>query len=132
MKHATHKVIQLLKQRGCRITKARMGVVAVLAKAHHPLSIQELVAEVKADEASVYRTMALLVDEGLAEEIKLSGAGSKYYLAHEHHHHAVCTNCNKVVHVLDDQEPRPPKSIPGFSEISGHELTYFGLCRNCA
>jgi len=131
MNEATKNILQSLKDKGYRITKAREVVVEVLVRHKKPLSIQDIVAQVKVDEVSVYRTVALLLNEKLIEELNLTSGVNQYSLSHGHHHHVVCTNCNLVVHLHLDEEPKAPKSIPGFSKIEDHELTYYGLCRNC-
>jgi Fe2+ or Zn2+ uptake regulation protein len=132
MDQATKKILESLKIKGYRLTKAREDVVAVLVRHKKPLSIKDIVRQVKVDEVSVYRTIALLNNEKLIEELSLTGGVNQYSLSHGHHHHVVCTNCNLVVHLHVDSEPKAPKSIPGFSKIEDHELTYYGLCTNCA
>lgn len=131
MNHATEKILNALKNKGYRFTKARECVVDTLVKSNRPLSIQEIVASVKVDEVSVYRIIALLLSTSLIEELNLSGGPNKYAISHGHHHHVVCTNCNLIVHLDSDNEPHTPKNIPGFTKIDDHELTYFGLCTKC-
>lgn len=46
---------------------------------------------------TVYRTMKLLVDAGLASERQFGDGASRYEIAHEHHDHLVCLRCGKIV-----------------------------------
>lgn len=132
MKNASEEVLAVLQKRGYRITNARTEVIALFAASSVPLSIQELYKRVRIDEVSVYRTVALLQKEKLLEEIKTKGGQARYALAHGHHHHVICRECNKVVHVACDTEPKIPKKVAGFVHIDSHELTFYGVCTLCA
>lgn len=131
MAKASTDVLQTLSTRGYRITDARKAVVDALARAKHPVTIQELAARVRADEVSVYRTIALLKDEELLEEL-FFGEELRYALFHEHHHHVVCRRCNYVVHIPCNDARRRQVNHPVFSEIDEHELTFYGTCKKCA
>lgn len=131
MKTASNDVITTLQARGYRVTQARTEVVEALLKHHAPLSIQSLRELVGVDETSVYRTIAMLQKEKLVEEITTQGGVARYALSHGHHHHVVCTNCEKVVHVACGKEPKAPHAVEGFASIISHELTFYGLCTNC-
>ena len=125
------RVITKLSERNFRVTAARRTIIETLAKQVRPISIQQLVELVAADEASVYRTVSLLVAENLAEEVPVRGGRSQYALTHHHHHHVVCRSCQKVAHVDCTEIPRTP-IIKDFSTIDEHEVTYYGLCKTCA
>ncbi len=55
--------------------------------------------------ATLYRTLALLVESGLLQEIDL-GRDQKYYdpnfLDHPNHNHLICLDCNSVVEFSDE------------------------------
>ena len=131
MKDATHEVLRELSSRGYRITKARQEVVSALVSAAQPLAIRALCERIRSsDEASVYRTVRMLVEEGLVEEIVVQNQASHYALAHEHHHHAICTNCGFMEHLECAMERlQKPRS---FTSIDSHEVTFYGLCKKCA
>jgi Fur family ferric uptake transcriptional regulator len=132
MKDASKKIITELTARGYRITKARTEVLETLAKTHSPLSIQAITEAVTVDVVSVYRTVAMLKNEHLVEEINIQGEVTLYEIAHGHHHHAVCTSCSLLVHVSCEAEQKTPKHIPGFTSIDSHEVTYYGICAKCS
>ncbi len=131
MKTASTTILDTLRDRGYRVTQARTEVIEALAKKHEPQSIQSLCTEVRVDETSVYRTISMLKQEGLIEEINIQGGATRYALTHGHHHHVVCTNCEKVVHVACATEPKKPPHVEGFSSITSHELTFYGVCSCC-
>jgi Fe2+ or Zn2+ uptake regulation protein len=133
MKDATEEIVAVLSSRGFRITKARQEVIAVLVKQTQPVSVQEVCALIKkADEASVYRTIRMLQEEDILEEIMLQGQATKYSLSHGHHHHAVCTNCGFMEHVECKGEPIATAVPATFASVRSHEVTMYGLCKKCA
>ncbi len=131
MKDASKKIIEELTTRGYRITKARIEVLETLAKTHAPLSIQAITEAVTVDTVSVYRTIAMLKNEQLIEEVTTQGEASRYEISHGHHHHVVCVSCNLLVHLPCDVEPTKQVHVPGFTSINSHELTYYGTCTKC-
>jgi len=130
MSKASEAIIKKLSERGHRITEARKGVINLLAQSHVALTIQALAKRAAADEASVYRTMHLLLAEGLVEEIQVRGQRSRFALVGQHHHHAVCRGCGTVAHIPCAEAIRPPQ-IAGFAELDEHEVTFYGLCNAC-
>ncbi len=132
MKDASNTILETLRGRGYRITKARTEVVKQLIASPTPLSIQGLFKKVTVDEVSVYRTIELLLAEGLLEEVPTKGTVPTYALFHGHHHHVVCTSCQKVAHVeCGNAKIVVPKDVPGFSKLDTHELTFYGVCNAC-
>lgn len=130
MSNASEAIIQKLSERGHRITKARQDIISQLATSHGALTIQALAKRASADEASVYRTVHLLLVEGLVEEIQIRGQRSRFALVGQHHHHAVCRGCGTVAHVPCAEAIKPPQ-IAGFAKLDEHEVTFYGLCNVC-
>lgn len=134
MKKAQHDILQTLSERGFRITKARQQIVDLLAAQSQPLTIQELCARLTAiDEASVYRTIRTLKEEGFIEEISISGESQRYALSHgHHHHHAICTACGWMEHIACEAKLLKAALPRGFKRVESHEVTLYGLCKKCA
>ncbi|MGH3002515.1 MAG: Fur family transcriptional regulator [Gaiellaceae bacterium] len=125
-----------LRHRGRRLTRPRRLIWQALAaepEAH--LSADEIADRVDGvDRSTVYRTLDLLVAEGLARRTDVGTGRSTYELAHEHlHHHLVCRGCGAVVHVHDEELGGLAASIDaslGWS-VADEELTLAGLCPDC-
>ncbi len=116
---------------GQRMTKARREIITVLETAKTPLSIQMIVGRVQANETSVYRTVPLLLAEGIIEEIGYP-SGPKRYAIGEHHHHIICRSCGYTAHIpCDPEETHVQFKHPQFKEITHHEVTYYGRCKRC-
>ncbi len=84
--------------------------------------------------STVYRTLDLLVDEGLVLRTDLGGDRAFYEPAREHaHHHLVCQSCGAVQHLHEEQLGDLRERIrtnTGFALGSG-EITLFGTCATC-
>lgn len=133
MKDATKEILNELSGRGFRITQARKEIVEALARQSQPVSIQTLCATLSdTDEASVYRTIKVLVNEHFLEEIALQGEVPRYALSHGHHHHAVCTECGFMEHIECDSYPMSAKIPSSFKSLLSHEVILYGLCKKCA
>lgn len=128
-----------LARRGYRFTEARKEVLAALVSAGGHVSAEELVALVHhggsdVGRMTVYRTLDLLTELGLVRPI-YQGTGAAHFilLVEGHHHHLVCTGCNRIVELdaclLTGIEQRTENSM-GF-EVRGHLLELYGLCRQC-
>lgn len=130
-KDAVSIVLETLRVRSHKVTSVRRQIVEAMDSAKTPMSIRDLATVVDADEASVYRTVNLLLEEDLAESIALSDESFVFALKTEHHHHLVCVSCNVVAHIDCDNEPKPHLRQTPFARIIGHDVTYYGLCRRC-
>jgi Fur family transcriptional regulator, ferric uptake regulator len=96
---------QLLRTRGYRVTRPRRAVWEVLRAAERHLTVEQIASAAEAlghelDLASVYRTLDLLEELGLARSSRLGDAdASRWELAHpDEHFHLVCTVCGEVDH----------------------------------
>jgi Fur family ferric uptake transcriptional regulator len=86
-------------------------------------------------EASVYRTLPLLVEAGLIRSVVLSSRTRQIFepaFEREPHDHLVCQRCDRVVEVVSEQaaHDRRVAALHGFSLTgSFHEL--IGVCDSC-
>ena len=105
---------------------------------HH--SLEEFYLHVQKKDPSigqttVYRTLKLLCDAGLATEIHFSDGIARYEVAHpdSHHDHMVCLSCGRIVEICDERIETLQKDIAsahGFV-LSGHIHTLYGICPEC-
>ena len=92
-------LITELRNRGHRLTPQREMIVQAVAHAGRHVTAEEIFEEVQAktravNVATVYRTLDLLVELGLASRSDL-GQGKATYSSHHHGHHChlVCRAC---------------------------------------
>lgn len=130
------EIKNLLKQQGFSATKTRMAVVRALL-AFQPASMHQLITNLPdVDRATVYRTVDLFVDLGIAKKVS---TGFKYLVElgdsfQEHHHHLTCVRCGTVI---DVHTPEIEYAIEqtatnnGFRPIR-HDLEITGYCSSCS
>jgi Fur family ferric uptake transcriptional regulator len=129
-----------LRQSGRRLTRQRRAIWdALLADPDQHLSAEDIVDRVRADlprvnPSTVYRTLDLLVEEGLLLRTDLGADRAYYEPAHEHpHHHVVCEHCGAVTHIHNQTLGNLANRIQKATAytLSNREITFFGLCPNC-
>lgn len=129
-----------INQHNLKITRQRRAVLEAFLGSEDHVSAEELYKIVSEQEpkiglATVYRTLALLTESGLAAELDF-GDGQKRYehnLDHDHHDHMICTQCGKIIefhHPLIEKLQEDVAEEHGF-EMTTHKLDMFGICRDC-
>jgi Fur family ferric uptake transcriptional regulator len=104
------------------------------------LSIEDLLDQVRIEEprigyATVYRTLKLLKECGLAFERHFGDGVSRYEVAwqDEHHDHLICVECEKIVEFEDDDIEKLQRKVAtkhGF-KLTRHKLELYGICSEC-
>jgi len=92
-----------LRGKQLKCTQPRKTILKVFLRVGGHIEIEELHRRISEEDEhigkeTVYRTMNLLVECGLAKENILSG-GKRYFekvYGREHHDHLVCTQCGKI------------------------------------
>jgi Fur family ferric uptake transcriptional regulator len=126
--------------KGLRSTRQRDIILDIFLSTHQHISVEELYLKVKSSnpgigQATVYRTLKLFTEAGLAREILLHDGQTRYehIMAGEHHDHLVCTGCNSIIEFEDETIEKLQNDIAsrhGFL-IRSHKLEIYGLCFNC-
>ncbi|VBB09628.1 ferric-uptake regulator [Lucifera butyrica] len=136
----TEKIIQMLRDRGCKITPQRRAIIQVLASFDKFPTAQEILDHIHQKDPdvgldTVYRNLNLLISMGVINQISVPGKDLKVFeLAHDkHHHHLVCLGCGEANCLnycpIDDSEIQKSAG-PGF-KIVGHSLEIYGYCPKC-
>jgi Fur family ferric uptake transcriptional regulator len=129
-----------LRQRGRRITRQRRLIWDALnAEAESHLSADDVVERVrehmaKVDPSTVYRTLDMLVREGLVRRTDLGAGRGFYEPAQDHlHHHVVCESCGAVVHLHDEEIGDVRERVEKASgyALSRNDMSFYGLCPDC-
>ncbi|MFJ6939799.1 Fur family transcriptional regulator [Streptomyces sp. NPDC101132] len=129
-----------LRERGWRMTAQRRVVAEVLDGDHVHLTADEVLARATArlpevSRATVYNTLGELVALGEVVEVTTDGRAKRYDPnAHRPHQHLVCSGCGKIRDVHPEGDPLaalPASERFGYS-VSAAEVTYRGLCPDCA
>lgn len=128
-----------LEEKGYRLTQARRAIVEALVSTGGHITADALVEVVKeksprTGRMTVYRTLEVLCDLGLLRPVYQGTGAAHYVLMHDgHHHHLVCSQCERVVEfdecVLDSLEEIIGQRFD--FQVQGHLLEFYGLCPEC-
>ena len=84
---------------------------------------------------TVYRTMKILADCGLAREIDLADGITRYehLYNHQHHDHMICMECGKSIefYSADIEAAQDAASEELGFKVLDHKLQIYGLCKDC-
>jgi Fe2+ or Zn2+ uptake regulation protein len=130
---------ELLHERGMRVTSQRLLIERALR--HHgghltAEQVHELVAPALpgVTQQTVYSTLALLADLGVARRVAAPGPSTRFEAVGPDHHHMICERCGAI----EDLEARVPLTAvaraardSGFVPASAG-VTVLGLCARCA
>ena len=134
-----HTLLADLRRKGYRITPQREIIIEVIAHTDDHMTAEEIFAQVQTrtqalNLATVYRTLDMLVDEGLATRINL-GEGQVSYATVKHgpHIHLVCRACGQIMNA----DPQLLEAVAirlqtehNFNPDLNH-ISIFGLCERC-
>ena len=131
----------LLKKGGLKFTKQREAILKALYDHEGHFSPEELHHLVSTNNtslnvgiATVYRTLSLLEEAGLAESISFGKDGKKYEIGlKKHHDHLVCIGCGAIIEFSDDTIEARQESIAKIHNfrMTDHTMKIVGLCTNC-
>lgn len=136
------KLEKYVKENGLRLTHQRRMIAQTFFESEGHLDLNQLHGLVQQREpgiglATLYRTVRLLVDSGLASGSRLGGPAARYESAldDEHHDHLICVECGRIVEFCDDQIESRQDQIArehGF-RIVDHKMELYGVClEGCA
>jgi Fur family transcriptional regulator, ferric uptake regulator len=124
-----------LRERGYRMTAQRLAILEALHYDGHlsPAQIYAHVRQTGMTEATVYRTLEFLTENGIIASAQNPGGHLTYELTGHNHHHLVCRNCGKQVQIEHEALQGLISQLEqqtGYCLNTGH-LTLFGLCPTC-
>ena len=134
-----HNYLTTLKERGYRITPQREMIIKTIARNPTHFTADEIHTKIQTrvhslNIATVYRTLELLVEEGMVCRSDF-GEGHIVYAPEDHgpHIHLVCRQCSQVIdadstlaHSLKEKMQEKYQFA-----LDLHHLAVFGLCSAC-
>jgi Fur family ferric uptake transcriptional regulator len=130
-----------LRERELPFTHQREAIAQVLFESTRHLSADDVAAALRqrgehAGKATVYRTLALLVDLGLATEHDFDEGFKRYetQVGAAQHDHLICTECGRVTtftHPELDRILNEAAAAQGFEPIT-RQVKVFGTCNESA
>ena len=127
-----------LEEHSLKTTKQREAILDVFLEATGHITSDDLFQRVREEHphigyTTVYRTMKLLCDAGLAAERHFDDGITRYEVAHEHHDHLVCTRCGKIIEFECRTIEETQNQIAaryGF-RVLRHRHELYGHCEDC-
>jgi Fur family ferric uptake transcriptional regulator len=128
-----------LERRGLRHTRQRAVLAKIFFTHDGHFSLDELLAMAKRRDkgigyATVYRTLKLLTELGLAHERQFADGQTRYEATDGvHHDHLICTRCQKIVEFEEERIEKLQEEVAkrlGF-RLSSHKMELYGLCTEC-
>jgi Fur family ferric uptake transcriptional regulator len=127
-----------LEEHSLKHTKQRNAILDAFLNAKGHITSDEVYQGVRADHPSighttVYRTLKLLCDAGLAQERHFEDGVARYEIEHEHHDHLVCLRCGKIVEFECQMIESSQNEIAeeyGF-RLLRHRHELYGHCSDC-
>ena len=132
------EVTALLRERGFKVTPQRLAVYKALAHTTEHPNAEKLYQELlpcypTMSLATVYKSLAILCEVGLAQELNVGEEAFRYDANVHDHPHIRCMHCGRV-----DDVPQLPTDDLGrqVGEATGYELTgqqyyFYGICPAC-
>ena len=129
-----------MAKKGLRSTDQRRLIVETFFKSPNHVSIEELLAQVRSQDpkvgyATVYRTLKLLTECGVAFERRFGDGLARYELADEasHHDHLICVDCGTIVEFEEERIEALQEAVAekyGY-ELRSHKHEMYGVCPDC-
>ena len=129
-----------LKGVGLKHTGQRDTILRTFLETHEHLSTEELHQLVKRRDArigftTVYRTLKLLAECGLASEVAFNDGVTRYEHQYNRriHHHMVCTECGSSVEFFSPEIEKVEREIGRKHRYltTSHTFQVYGLCGDC-
>ena len=133
--------LRQLQERGYRITEPRRSVLDAACTWNGAFTADDMLQHLDATpspvgRATVFRTLDLLVQEGVLDRLHRPDGCHSYILSigHDlHHHHLICSDCGTVVQFEGCSVDAMLGELSRQTNfrISGHWLEVFGVCAAC-
>lgn len=131
----------IIKEAGLRITDHRVLLLATIAKVKQPVTVYELVDQLRKkeniDQATVYRNLNSLHEAGVLRRLDFNHGHAHYELeTGRASYQVVCGKCETIEKIegvsMDETVKKMLKKTKKFRTTTTHSLEIYGLCKSCA
>src|SRR5256886_16097360 len=129
-----------IQKQGLKRTAQRDLILDVFLRTEGHVSGEDLYQLVRekdptVGQTTVYRTLKLLTDAGLAREVRF-GDGRAHYehnYKHQHHDHMICAKCGKIIEFFSAELEAIQDAMAAKHkfEVTQHLLRIIGICADC-
>ncbi|HLV34631.1 MAG TPA: Fur family transcriptional regulator [Spirillospora sp.] len=131
---------QRLRDAGYKLTNARLTILDVLETHGGHMTSAEVLEKVEArapevGRASVFRALDLFTRLSIIRPTYINDSSTPTYVLMPggHHHHIICTNCDRVIEFEDCHLEKLERELERQFRVrlTGHLLEFYGLCATC-
>ena len=132
--------LEHLQSRKLKVTPHRELILETFLGNEGHRSVEDIYRAVREQDprvgyTTVYRTMKILLECGLAREIDLADGITRYehLFNHQHHDHMVCMECGESIEFYNEDIEALQDAASeqlGF-KVLDHKLQIYGLCKDC-
>jgi len=129
-----------MKLKGFKSTRQRDIIASEFFKCEDHITAEDLYKKInkrhkEIGATTVYRTLKLLAESGLATARVFADQLTRYepVSEDEHHDHLICLDCGSIIEFEDPKLERLQEKIAsdfGFS-IVDHKMEFYGYCKDC-
>ncbi len=114
-----------------RYSKKREKILATLQKIGVAASVKTLHTMLPdIDPVTIYRNVDAFAQEGIVKKLHLNNTEALYEYQQHPHHHAVCTNCEKIIHFkAPDEKIKKLLGLKDF-QVREFEIIVRGTCNH--
>lgn len=137
---ARARLARYITEKGLKSTRQRDLIADSFLAQNGHLNADELLERVRVldariSAATVYRTMKLLTECGLAAPRRFDDGQTRYEpaIGRHHHDHLICKRCHAIIEFEDERIETLQQAVArrhGFL-VTHHKLELYGLCAAC-
>jgi Fur family ferric uptake transcriptional regulator len=129
-----------IQRAGLKRTAQRDLILEVFLRTEEHMSSEDLYRLVQREDptvgqTTVYRTLKLLTEAGLAREVRFGDGRTRYEhnYKHPHHDHMICIACGKTIEFFSEELEKLQDKLADKHEFetTHHTLRMFGYCADC-
>lgn len=130
---------EYIARKGLKSTRQRDLIVKEFFKRHQHITVEELWGRVKQQDpkvgyATVYRTLKILTESGLAFKREFGGGQARFEHITDHHHdHLICLSCGSIIEFENDEIEALQEKVckKHRFKLAHHKMELYGTCEKC-
>ncbi len=139
-RNGLERLLKCQAKKGLKFSKKRAAIIEHFIKADRHYTVEQLYNEIKQivpniGYSTIYRTLKLLVDCGMARTHHFGETDARFELVHkeQHHDHLVCEKCGRIIEFTHDSIEKFQNAVAKEHNflVKSHELQIFGVCKRC-
>jgi Fur family peroxide stress response transcriptional regulator len=131
-------IIETLRKKGYKATTQRIAICRFALRSRDHPNAQRIYDEVKkvhptVSLATVYKTLRILTEQGLIQELDLPGSQAKFDSYVEPHINLVCLQCGRIQDFDDSAAREMVERVAAKAELTrtGQRIDIYGICKTC-